>query len=119
MPWLDPLLVSAEHPPNPAPTSGRSADVVVQTVIDQDEIPNELGVGGNLELESIFHRTYARHCMNCRANTAEPLREQPSLAWIASFEDLFDSPPHCAGGPCIGNSIIIYFDIHAEMPFDA
>jgi hypothetical protein len=57
--------------------------------------------------------------MNSRADAAEALSEQPSLSGIASFENFFDSPPHRAGGPSIGHSIIVYFNIHAKMPFDA
>ena len=74
-------------------------DVIVQSMVDQDEIADVLRVGRNFQLQRVFHRADAGHGVHRGAYAAETLREEPGFARVAALENALDAAPHGAGGP--------------------
>ena len=92
-------------------------DVIVQSVVDQDEVADVLRVQWNFQVQCIFHRTDASHSVHRGAHAAEALGKEPGFPRVAALENSFDAAPHGAGGPGVRDRSIFHFHVNAEVAF--
>src|SRR5208337_1366540 len=93
-------------------------DVIVQSVVDEDEIANVLSVQWNFKFQCVFHRTDASHSVHRSAHAAEALGKEPGFPRVAALENGFNAAPHGAGGPGVRYRAVFHFHVDAEMAFN-
>jgi len=83
-----------------------------------DQIPDEVGVGRDGDVERILHRAAGCNRVDHGAYPADPLSEGPGVPGIPSLHDNFDPPELGGRRPGIGDPAIFGLGLDAEVPLD-
>jgi hypothetical protein len=93
---------------------------VVLNVLDaRDEIPDDPGVVGDLDPQSIFNSSHGADGVNRCSDPSYPLGHKPGPAWITPLQDDLQPAPHGAGTPRIGHLPTIYLGFDAQVSLNA
>jgi hypothetical protein len=94
-------------------------NVVLNVLNTRDEIPDDPGVVGDFDPQSIFNSSHGADGVNRRSDPSYTLGHEPDFAWITSFEDDLQPPEHGTRTPGIGHLPILYLGLDAQVSFDA
>jgi hypothetical protein len=94
--------------------------VVVHVLGADHQVADQLRVGGDIDSQRVFYRTYRGDPVHQRADAADALGKGPGVARVAALQDQFDAAHHGAGTPGAGDLPVIgSFRLDAQVPFDA
>src|SRR4051794_4535998 len=91
-------------------------DHMILHVLDtDDDIADQLGIGGHLDVQGIFHRPDRGDGMDGRTDPAEALGEVPGVAGITPLQDRLNAPEHGAAAPGILDQPAVDLCLYTEM----
>ena len=92
--------------------------MVVDELHAVNQVPDQIGIGRNLDSQGILDRAARGHRVYHGTDAANALGEGPGIPGIAAFHDQLDSPELRRGGPGFNDPAIIGLHLDAQVAFD-
>ena len=93
-------------------------DMILHELHAVDQIPDEVGIGRNGDVERILHRAAGCNRVDHGAHAADPLGEGPGVARIASLQDGLDPAELRGRRPRVGDAAELLLDLDPQVPLD-
>ena len=94
-------------------------DVILNVLYRLDDIPNQTGIGWDLNPERIFNCSHGADGMYRCSDPSYALRKVPGLAWISPSQNPLETAEHGATAPGIGDLPVFNLDFDAQVTLDA